>query len=104
MKQVIRTTEVIGVSKDAYQYLARISRTQRGCKPLDEQQEERIWKRLIKNKDGLKELNNDSLGGGDGTYNGRWWGWNVETLRKMLKDGGYTWKEYGEQEIIELYI
>lgn len=104
MKQIKRKTDIIGVDKEAYQYLNRISRTQRGCKPLNEQQEERIWNRSIKNKDGVVELDNNSLGGGDGTYNGKWWTWSVDTLRKMLSDGGFSWIEYGERENIEINL
>lgn len=104
MKQVTRKSDVIGVSKDAYFYLRRIMREQRGCKPLTEEQEGISWERTTTNKDGLKELDNNSMGGGDGTYYGKWTSWNVDTLRQMLKDGGFTWVEYGERESIEIYL
>lgn len=104
MNQCVRKSEVIGVSKEAYFYLNRISRAQRGCKPLSTDTEKKIWRRCCKNKDGLKELYNDSMGGGDGTYNGKWWSWDVDMLRQMLNEGGFTWVEYGERESIAVFI
>lgn len=104
MYQSVRKSEVIGVNKEAYFYLKRIGRAQRGCDPLSTEIEEKIWKRCHKNKDGLKELDNDSLGGGDGTYDGKWWSWDVSTLRQMLNEGGFTWVEYGERESIAVFI
>jgi len=99
----VRTTEIIGVTREAYMYLRRIQRAQRGCEPLTEQQEDRLWRRCYK-KGELKVLDDNSLGGGDGTYNGRWTSWNVETLRQMLQEGGYTWTELGTQEYITVCI
>ena len=104
MYQKTVKSDVIGVNKEAYLYLKRLSREQRGCKPLTAESEERLWRRCHKNKNGLKELDNDSIGGGDGAYNGRWWAWDVKTLRQMLNDGGFTWVEYGERESIAVYI
>ena len=99
---VKKMTEIIGVTKEAYFYLNRISRQQRGCKPLTEVQEDKMWKRCYKNKDGLKVLDDNSIGGGDGTYDGRWTTWNVNTLRQMLTEGGFTYIELGTQEYINI--
>lgn len=97
----VRTSEIIGVTKEAYMYLNRICRVQRGCKVLTEELENRLWNRCYK-REGLKVLDDNSLGGGDGTYYGKWTSWNVETLRQMLRDGGYTWVELGTHEYINL--
>lgn len=97
----VRTSEIIGVTKEAYMYLNRISRVQRGCKVLTEESEDRLWNRCYKRK-GLKILDDNSLGGGDGTYYGKWTSWNVETLRQMLCEGGYTWVELGTEEYITI--
>lgn len=97
-----QVTEVIAVNKEAYLFLERISRQQRGCKPLTEAQEDRFWDRCCKNKEGLKELDNDSIGGGDGNYYGKWWSWSVRQLRNMLSEAGFTWKECGTREYINL--
>lgn len=99
-----KTSDVIAVNKEAYLYLNRIGRAQRGCKPLDQDHEESLWKRMRLNNKGLKELDNESLGGGDGTYNGRWWSWDVPTLRQMLIEGGFTWEECGQCEYIDVSI
>ena len=97
-KEVVKTSEVIAVGKEAYRYLKNLSREQRGCKPLNDEQFEKFWRKLHKTKDGLKEIDNNSLGGGDFTYNGKWWAWSVEIIRIMLKDAGYTWQELGTRE------
>lgn len=99
-----KTSEVIGVTKEAYLYLNRIGRQQRGCKPLDQDHEDRLWKRMRLNSEGLKELDDETMGGGDGTYNGRWWSWDVPTLRQMLTEGGFTWKECGSHEYINVSL
>lgn len=98
----VMKSEIIGVQKEAYFYLNRISRLQRGCKPLSTEQEDRMWNRCYKNRDGLKVLDNNSIGGGDGTYNGIWTTWNVALLRQMLEEGGYSWTELGTHEYINV--
>ena len=104
MVQSIIRSDTIAVEKEAYFYLKRIGREQRGCAPMTQEAEEKLWRRMPKNKDGLKVLDNDSLGGGDGTYDGKWWSWDVSTLREMLKDGGFEWVECGIQESIAVFI
>lgn len=104
MRQKVVISEVIGVNKEAYIYLAKIQRKQRGCTELNEDRYNKIWDRLNKNAEGLRELDNDSMGGGDGTYNGKWWSWSVETIRGMLRDGGFEWVELGTRESIAVYI
>ena len=89
------------VGKDAYFFLNREERKQRGCKPLTEQQEDRIWNRV--SKDGAKTmLDKDSLGGGDGTYYGRWWSWSLETLKAMLDEGGFGYEDGPEIEYMNI--
>lgn len=87
-----RTSKTILVSKVAYLYLDRISRIQRGCRRLTTEQEEKLWKRIPKAK-GKAQLYDESMGGGDGTYNGKWWTWNVETLKRMLDDAGFKYQD-----------
>lgn len=104
MRQWVHKSDVIGVNKEAYIYLQNIQRVQRGCQPWTPEQQDKMWRRCYKTKDGLKEIDDESLGGGDGTRNGRWWSWDVETIRGMLKDAGYNWVEYGTRESIEVSI
>ena len=85
-------SKTILVSRNAYFYLDRLSRIQRGCKPLTVQQEEKFWKSIYK-INGKAQLSDNSMGGGDGTYYGKWWSWNVETLKRMLDDGGFKYQE-----------
>lgn len=86
-----KISKTILVSKSAYLYLDRVSRIQRGCKPITTEQESKLWKRLPKVK-GKAQLDDNSMGGGDGTYHGRWWGWNVDTLKEMLTEAGFTYE------------
>ena len=97
MKEYTRKT--IWISKEAYFYLNRIERQQRGCKQLSAESEERVWNRIpdFRKRCDLVLVDDDSFGGGDGTYYGRWWSWDVETLKKMLDDAGYTYED-GEPE------
>ena len=97
-------SDIIGVDRDAYLYLERICRKQRGCRTMTEEQEDRIWRRQTKNTDGLRELHDHSIGGGDGTYYGRWTEWSVETIRSMLKEAGLSWTEYGSREWEEIHL
>lgn len=83
----------IWVTKEAYFYLRNQMRKQRGFKPLTKKQKERILIHITKNGMSNKiRLDHNSLGGGDGTKDGRWWGWNVVTLKKLLKKAGYSYE------------
>lgn len=83
----------IWVTKEAYFFLKNEMRKQRGFKPLTKKQKERILIHITKNGMSNKiRLNHNSLGGGDGTKDGRWWGWNVATLKKLLKKAGYSYE------------
>lgn len=97
---VTKNSDVIGVSREAYFYLHRRQIRERGCKPFSVEQEDKHWNKLPKNSDGLRELTDLSLGGGDGEYYGKWWSWSVNDLRDMLREGGYTWVELGTMEYI----
>ena len=94
------TSKTIGVNKEAYLHLDRISRVQRGCKPLNKELEDRMWNRCCK-KNGLKIIDDFTIGGGDGNYYGKWTSWSVDTIKSMLKDAGYSWKE---EDDIEFYL
>ena len=68
-------------------------RKQRGFKPLTKEQKEKMIIYITKNGMSNKiRLDHNSLGGGDGTKDGRWWGWNVVTLKSMLKKAGYSFE------------
>lgn len=73
-------------------FLRREQRKQRGCKPLTEKQEEGVWSRLIK-INGKARLTDISLGGGNGTYEGKWWSWSVDDLKAMLDKAGFTYED-----------
>lgn len=92
-------SETIYVSKEAYKALNDISRKQRGCKALTSEQYEKMFARMsgkpcIKND--LIRLDDLSMGGGDGTYYGKWTRWSVADLKKMLSELGFEWKQ-GEE-------
>lgn len=90
MKEV--TSKSILVGKRAYFYLHREMRKQRGCKPLTKDAETRIWNRH--HKIGNKvQLTGDSMGGGDGTYDGHWTDWSIDTLKKMLDEKNYSYTD-----------
>lgn len=103
MKNVVATSETIMIGREAYFFLREEERKQRGCKPLTPESEERIWNRITK-RDGLYQCTNDSFGGGDGTYNGRWWSWPVATVKKMLDEAGLEYQEGETVEFIRVYI
>lgn len=91
------TSETIWIGKDAYMYLDREERRQRGCRTLTAEAENAMWERITTRrgtnaKDGMIRVNDDSFGGGDGTYNGKWWGWNIPTVKQMLDDAGFTYR------------
>ena len=90
-------SETIYVTKEAYIALSEKSRIQRGCKPLTLEQYEKRFKKMpaCRIKNGLIRLDDNSMGGGDGTYNGKWTTWSVDDLKKMLSEMGHTW-ERGE--------
>ena len=98
--------QTIWVSKEAYFYLNRIESEQRGCKPMTARQEEKYWNRIpdIKKRENLIQLDDNSLGGGDGTYNGRWWSWNVDTLKTMLDKAGFEYEDGKEIEYAPVYL
>ena len=90
-----KVSKTIWIGKKAYFYLDAEERKQRGCKPLTKEQTNSHWKR-IKNsprfKNGQYRVENGSFGGGDGTYNGRWWEWSVDTVCTMLDEGGFKYR------------
>lgn len=97
------TSKSIFIGKEAHFYLDRESRKQRGCKPITGEAEERIWNRIPK-VDGLRQVTDDSYGGGDGTYYGRWTRWSVEDVKKMLDEAGFSYAEGPEVEYISISI
>ena len=93
-----KTTKIIAINKEAYLYLNRIQRKQRGCKPLVKEWEDMLWARLKKDGNDLVEVDDLSFGGGDGSYYGKWWSWSVDTIMTMLYEGGFTWEERGTRK------
>lgn len=90
------TSETILIGKAAHLHLERIQRQQRGCKPLNEDQENRLWDRIpkyVRNGEELRRVNDFTYGGGDGTYDGRWWPWTTEDVKKILAEAGFTWED-----------
>lgn len=98
------TSRTILVGRESYMYLHRIMQEQRGLRPLTPEQEDRLWNRQRLNADGLRSCSNNSLGGGDGTYDGRWWDWSVETLKKMLDEADLPYVDGEPIEYIEVFI
>lgn len=96
-----RKTKTIIVDREAYFFLDRKQRQERGGRPLTTEAEDRFWERFVqKDKNNLVELTDLSFGGGDGTHDGKWWPWNVDTLKKMLSEAGLSFKEGPDTEYI----
>ena len=99
-------SETIMIGKEAYMYLDRESRKQRGCKALSLEWEDRLWKRVLRCRSNAKgekvRVDDNSFGGGDGTYNGRWWVWKVQTLKEMLDEAGLKYEEGEDVRYVNL--
>ncbi len=93
MKQISRHKNLkrIGVTRDGFILLEKMSRHQRGCKPLNDDQLERMWQKRAKTPEGFAILDDESMGGGDGTYYGKWTSWSCDDLKSILSDAGMTW-------------
>ena len=99
-----KTLNRIAVNKEAFLYLDSLMRKERGCKPLNDQAKDMFWKRVMqcsasRTPEGLKILDDESMGGGDGTYYGKWTNWTCEDLKKLLAEAGHEWKELGSIEV-----
>ena len=92
--------ETIYIPKEAYFKLRNRERRERGCAELSEEVLERSWRRIpdFRKENGMIRVDKDSLGGGDGTRNGKWTSWDVPTLKKMTEELGYSWKQGEEIE------
>ena len=93
------TSKTIYVSKEAYKALKDMSSKQRGCKALTPEQYEKMFARMSGTpsmKNDLIRLDDNSMGGGDGTYFGKWTRWSVADIKKMLSELGFEW-EPGEE-------
>ena len=100
-----KTSRTIWIGKNAYLFLDEEERKQRGCKPLSNDQKEKLWERLKKSprfRNGQYNVYNNSFGGGDGTYNGRWRSWPVEEIIRMLEKNGLEYQNGEEMEYIEV--
>lgn len=95
----VHVSKSIWIGENAYMYLNRIQRQQRGCKPLTEKSEKRLWGRINK-WDDKYQVTDNSFGGGDGTYNGKWWAWDIKTVKAMLDDAGFTYDDGEDVEYI----
>lgn len=51
-------------------------------------------------------LDDQSMGGGDGTYYGKWNSWSCADLKNILRDAGLSWEELEpvERDQIDVYI
>lgn len=105
MNRNIRKSRTLWIGKKAYFFLRREERKQRGCKPLTEKQEENVWRKIKASpnfRNGQYQIDNDSFGGGDGTYEGKWWAWSVDYIMKMLDDNGLSYRKGHVVEYIDL--
>lgn len=101
----IHKSRTIWIGKKAYFFLNREGRKQRGCKPLSKEQEEKIWRRiknLSKFRNGQYKIDDGSFGGGDGTYDGKWWDWSLDYIMKLLDENGFSYRKGRTVEYIEL--
>ena len=91
----------IFIGKEAHFFLDEESRKQRGCKCLSKEAKEKQWMRIPK-VDGLRNVIDDTYGGGDGTYHGKWTSWSVEDIKRMLNEAGLSYVEGPEVEYIDI--
>ena len=103
VRNVVNTTKTIWIDREAYFFLKRLSREQRGCQPLTQEVEDRLWNRVRKTGE-LYQCDDNSFGGGDGTYHGRWWSWSVDTIKSLLDEAGLSYTEGEDVEYISVYI
>lgn len=98
--------ETIYIPKEAYFKLRNRQRVERGGEPLNDEALERSWSRIpaSRKRGDFIRVDKDSLGGGDGTYNGKWTSWDVPTLKGMVEEMGYTWEQGEEIETCPVYI
>lgn len=76
-----------------------------GGKPLTEKQEENVWRKIKASpnfRNGQYQIDDNSFGGGDGTYNGRWWAWSIDYIMKMLDENGLSYRKGHVIEYIDL--
>ena len=104
MRQQEAVRDTIYIGKEAYMYLLRTQRAQRGCSMLTEEQEGRIWDRMPKSSEGLRKVTRDSFGGAAGGVYGRWTSWSLEKVKQILSEAGYTWKEGEPEKVIYVGI
>lgn len=83
----MKPSESIFVDKEAYFFLRRESRSQRGWPVMSEAEENEIWGRLNKVND-KRMVNSSSFGGGDGSSTGAWWPWSLDDMKDMLDEAG----------------
>lgn len=67
---------------------------------MTEKAENRLWERASKLKNKYQVISG-SFGGGDGTYYGKWWSWNLETITVMLAKAGF---DYEKGESVETIV
>lgn len=99
-----KISQTIFIGKEAHFFLSREQSRQRGFKPLPKEAEDRTWAKMYKPVNGMRMVDDNSYGGGDGTRNGKWWGWKVETIKAMLDEAGLPYEEGEPIEYIEVYI
>ena len=108
-----RISKTILVGRDGFAYLRNRQRVERGSKPLNYASIDNCWDRLRKYRKIMNDgkdiavgeemvlCNDDSFGGGDGTADGMWWGWSVDTLKQMLECVGIAYEIGPDEEIID---
>ena len=102
------TRKSLYISKEAYMYLSKEQRLQRGCNWSEkvQQHREKAFNRnsvIIDGKIYIKILDYD-MGGGDGTYNGKWVSWSIATIKKMLDIKKLHYIDGEDEKVIEIFI
>lgn len=89
-----RTSQTLLIGKEAWAFLKNECRKQRGLNPISDSIKDKMWSRRRK-VNGKAQIMDDSFGGGDGTYTGKWTSWSLEDMKGMLDKEGYEY-EIGE--------
>ena len=104
MKSVKRRTDEIFIGKEAFLYLKRLGRQQRGAKPLSEEVENTAWDRAVKFNRGYP-VHDGTFGGGIGSHDFHTWNsWSVRQVKRILETANLPYIEGEAHEVFDIYI
>lgn len=91
--------QTILVNKKAYRYLLDKQCRERGVELFTNSRFDKRWNSHLFNYDGWRQIASGDMGGGDGTYLGKWTSWSVDDLKRILSEAGLGWREGESQNV-----